>query len=143
MANLSIVRNGTAYTAVHAEAGKGLQKVDSLFQLRCCAVLLHSTPLTAILLSLFVLCSSHWIQKFICLILFFPCFFQKRNYDIATTNIAGLGTDLEKKVRAAAAATESQWNNAGKVPGIQVWRIEQFKVHIGRKISLITAPNAD
>jgi gelsolin len=39
-----------------------------------------------------------------------------------------LGSDLEKKVKAASAATEKAWHNAGKVPGLQIWRIEKFKV---------------
>jgi gelsolin len=35
---------------------------------------------------------------------------------------------LEKKVREAAAATELAWQNAGKQVGLQIWRIEKFKV---------------
>jgi len=39
-----------------------------------------------------------------------------------------LGSDLEKKVKAASAATEKAWTNAGKTTGLQIWRIEKFKV---------------
>ncbi|KAI8907881.1 hypothetical protein EDD86DRAFT_191821 [Gorgonomyces haynaldii] len=48
--------------------------------------------------------------------------------DISETNIAGLGTELEKKVRLNAAETEKQWTGIGKEVGVRVWRIEQFKV---------------
>eukprot|EP00045_Choanoeca_perplexa_P009678 m.93821 g.93821 ORF g.93821 m.93821 type:complete len:855 (-) comp14991_c0_seq1:659-3223(-) len=51
-----------------------------------------------------------------------------RSYDLANTNIGMLGTDLEKAVRQAAAETEDAWKEAGKKPGIQVWRIEKFQV---------------
>jgi gelsolin len=53
---------------------------------------------------------------------------KQQTVDILASNIAFLGTDLEKNVRAAAAACEDQWKTAGKAAGIQVWRIEQFKV---------------
>jgi len=51
-----------------------------------------------------------------------------KQYNIADSNIANLGSDLEKKVREAAAATEPAWQNAGKKVGLQIWRIEKFKV---------------
>jgi len=53
---------------------------------------------------------------------------KQKEYNIADSNIAGLGSDLEKEVRKAAADTEPAWDNAGKELGIQVWRIEKFKV---------------
>jgi gelsolin len=53
---------------------------------------------------------------------------KQKNYDILSSNIAGLGTDLEKNVRAAAAACEEQWKTAGQEDGLQVWRIEKFQV---------------
>src|SRR3990167_5330643 len=49
-------------------------------------------------------------------------------YNIADSNIALLGSDLEKKVKAAAANTEPAWANAGQEVGLQIWRIEKFNV---------------
>ena len=39
---------------------------------------------------------------------------KQKQYNIAESNIANLGTDLEKKIRAAAAGKEDQWKTAGK-----------------------------
>ena len=39
---------------------------------------------------------------------------KQESIDILASNIAFLGTDLEKNVRAAAAACEKQWQTAGK-----------------------------
>lgn len=44
------------------------------------------------------------------------------------TNVAGIGSDLDKKIREAAAKTEKAWLEAGKQPGVQIWRIEKFNV---------------
>jgi len=53
---------------------------------------------------------------------------KQKTYNIADSNIANLGSDLEKKCREAAAATEPAWANAGKQCGLQIWRIEKFQV---------------
>ncbi|KAF9026137.1 fragmin60 [Hymenopellis radicata] len=51
-------------------------------------------------------------------------------YDIKDSNIALLGSDLEKCVREHAGDSESAWTTAGLEPGVQVWRIEKFDVVI-------------
>jgi gelsolin len=51
-----------------------------------------------------------------------------KEYNIADSNIANLGTDLEKKVREAAAQNEKAWAGLGKQPGLWIWRIEKFMV---------------
>jgi len=51
-----------------------------------------------------------------------------KEYKVEDSNIAGLGSDLDKKIRQAAAGTEKAWEGAGKNLGIQIWRIEKFKV---------------
>lgn len=53
---------------------------------------------------------------------------KSKKINIADTNLANFGTELEKSVKRAAALSENQWNNAGTEPGIQIWRIEKFKV---------------
>jgi len=51
-----------------------------------------------------------------------------KTYNIADSNIAGLGTDLEKKVRQNAAKNEPAWQNCGKEVGLKIFRIEKFQV---------------
>jgi len=53
---------------------------------------------------------------------------KQKQYNLADSNIANLGTDLEKKVRLNAAQGEPEWKTAGKAPGLQIWRVEQFKI---------------
>jgi gelsolin len=53
---------------------------------------------------------------------------KQKEYNVADSNIANLGSDLDKKVRQAAAQTEAAWTNAGKTCGLQIWRIEKFQV---------------
>jgi gelsolin len=51
-----------------------------------------------------------------------------KEYKIEDSNIQMIGSDLDKKVRQAAAGTEKAWEGAGKQVGLQIWRIEKFKV---------------
>jgi len=53
---------------------------------------------------------------------------KQKEYNVADSNIANLGSDLEKNVRQAAAGGEPAWKVAGKDVGLQIWRIEKFKV---------------
>jgi len=53
---------------------------------------------------------------------------KQKEYNLADSNVAGLGSDLDKKIRQAAAGTEQAWATAGKAVGVQIWRIEKFKV---------------
>lgn len=48
--------------------------------------------------------------------------------DFEDSNIALLGSDLEKEVRKTAAETVAAYKGAGESEGITVWRIENFKV---------------
>jgi gelsolin len=53
---------------------------------------------------------------------------KQKQYNVADSNVANLGSDLDKKVRQAAAQTEKAWTDAGKTVGLQIWRIEKFNV---------------
>ncbi|KAK3761852.1 hypothetical protein RRG08_019430 [Elysia crispata] len=51
-----------------------------------------------------------------------------KKYDWKDSNLALFGSDTEKQVKKDAAETEQAWKNAGKAPGLQIWRIVKFKV---------------
>jgi len=44
------------------------------------------------------------------------------------SNLALIGSELDRKIKAAAASGEPQWQDIGQEEGTQIWRIEQFKV---------------
>lgn len=51
-----------------------------------------------------------------------------KTYDWKDSNMANFGSDTEKKVKKEAAEAEPAWAGAGKKVGLQIWRIEKFKV---------------
>jgi len=51
-----------------------------------------------------------------------------KKYNLADTNIANLGSDLEKNVRLHGGDKEEAWKGAGTHVGIEIWRVEQFKI---------------
>jgi len=48
--------------------------------------------------------------------------------NIADTNMALFGTDIEKEIKKYAAETEVAWKGIGQTSGLQIWRIEKFQV---------------
>ena len=44
------------------------------------------------------------------------------------SNMAYMGSELEQKVRHAAAEKEDAWKGVGQEPGLVIWRIEKFQV---------------
>ncbi|XP_038061934.1 gelsolin-like protein 2 [Patiria miniata] len=51
-----------------------------------------------------------------------------KKYDWKDSNLALFGSDTEKSVKKESAETEPAWNGAGQEPGLQIWRINKFKV---------------
>lgn len=54
--------------------------------------------------------------------------FSRPKLNIKETNLCNIGSELEKQVKQAAADGEPAWESVGHAPGIEVWRIEKFKV---------------
>lgn len=44
------------------------------------------------------------------------------------SNLALIGSELDHKIKAAAAEGEPQWEGIGESAGLTIWRIEQFRV---------------
>ena len=53
---------------------------------------------------------------------------KNRQPDWESTNLALFGSEIETQCKAAAADCEPQWDSAGLSLGLQVWRVEQFRV---------------
>jgi len=53
---------------------------------------------------------------------------KQKKYAWQDTNMSLFGSDVEKKIKAAAADGEEQWSDAGQKVELRIWRIEQFKV---------------
>eukprot|EP00916_Digyalum_oweni_P011234 GHVL01018740.1.p1 GENE.GHVL01018740.1~~GHVL01018740.1.p1 ORF type:complete len:376 (-),score=23.68 GHVL01018740.1:986-2113(-) len=51
-----------------------------------------------------------------------------KKYNWMDSNLAMFGSDTEKEVKKASAESEPAWRQAGKKPGLQIWRINKFKV---------------
>jgi len=71
------------------------------------------------------------LQSFFIFRSFYLVFFEMlkpKECNFADSNIANLGSDLEKKCKAAAATKEHAWDNAGSEVGLLIWRIEKFHV---------------
>lgn len=57
---------------------------------------------------------------------------KKKVFDIADSNIEGIGTEQDKKCRASAASTEKAWKKVQAKVSRHCWRIEKFKVKANR-----------
>lgn len=53
---------------------------------------------------------------------------KQKQYDWKDSNLALFGSDTERNVKKESAEHEPAWKNAGKKPGLQIWRIVNFKV---------------
>ena len=53
---------------------------------------------------------------------------KQKTVDWKDTNMALFGTDVEYKIKEAAANTEAAWDIDANKKGLLIWRIEQFKV---------------
>ena len=48
--------------------------------------------------------------------------------DWRDTNMANVGSDIDKMIRKFVAEGEPAWEGVGRKPEMKIWRIEQFKV---------------
>ncbi|RKP14902.1 fragmin60 [Piptocephalis cylindrospora] len=53
---------------------------------------------------------------------------KQEEIDITDTNLALFGTEVETRIKQEASRSEEAWKVVGNVPGLWVWRIEQFQV---------------
>jgi len=51
-----------------------------------------------------------------------------KKYNWKDSNLALFGSKLEREVKKASAATEPAWDGAGQAVGLQIWRVEKFKI---------------
>jgi gelsolin len=49
-------------------------------------------------------------------------------YDWKDSNVSLIGSKFDKDLRLESAETEPAWKNCGQKEGLQIWRIEKFKV---------------
>ncbi|EDO49236.1 predicted protein [Nematostella vectensis] len=53
---------------------------------------------------------------------------KQKKTELKDSNLALFGTDIERNVKKSAAEGEVAWKNAGEKVGLQIWRINKFKV---------------
>jgi gelsolin len=51
-----------------------------------------------------------------------------KEYKLDESNVAALGSKLDREVKKDSAKTEKAWAGAGQKVGLQIWRIEKFQV---------------
>jgi gelsolin len=47
---------------------------------------------------------------------------------LRSSNLFSVGSDIDHKVKAAAAKGEEAWEGMGEQPEVRIWRIEKFQV---------------
>lgn len=52
----------------------------------------------------------------------------RKTLNLADSNLALVGSDIDKKLRAANAVREPSWDGCGKQKGLEIFRIEKFQV---------------